>query len=520
MGIINENDLPQPGDELPQVESSESTTENTQSDDKEASPIVEPVKVHKGEVVGKSPLHVMPDGQLSAEEPHIILPGTDSATYKARVIDRINAMPEKEIEKLFSTDWGVDLVMGEELSLKNNDFDSALDREGSIWDHGIKHENHRIGIGRYAPKSAGGQEISGLMAVARLSASQNIGRPVTVPLPHTGIWVTLRPAQNIDLMNMEARVSSLKAAFGRQTRGRVFSQSDVYLKMTVVDFILDHVEATTAPSGDKIDLKELIKITDIPVLINAMGCANHPSGQYYAQPCTARPGECHYVARGKVNLPDMLYVDNSAFTELQRKHLLSPSRKITKVEELEAYQSEFKTLGFESFIYKDSLKIELQVPTIADYERAGYAWAEELERAYEAIFGRGVNLEQRSEYVNQQAELGALRQYSHWVKRIVFLDPNGEEGDWIQKRDELVRNIERMTDDPDFSKAYYTNVIGFINQVTMAVTAVPNFVCPSCGSIQPTDEGRFKHLIPVDMAQAFFILARLRVLTATSTSNI
>lgn len=525
MATIDENDLPKPAHVEDQVEptaaqESEAADNVAKNESDEQGDIIQPVKPRQGKVSGKSPLHPMADGALSAEEPHIILPGTDSITYKQDVMSTINPLPEKEMERLFTSDWGVSLVLGEELAYRNDDLAEALDRTDSIWDHGQMHDGRKINIGRYSPKSAGGQEISGLMAVARLAASQNIGKPVTAPLWHTGIWVTLRPSQNIDLMNMEAKVSSLKAAFGRQTRGRVFSQSDVYLKMTVVDFVLDHIEATTAPSGDKADLKALIKITDIPLLVWAMASANHPQGHHYAQACTAKPGKCSYVARGKVNIPDLLYVDSSAFTDNQRKAMLSPTQKVSKAESLEAYQLEFNTRGLDSFVYNDTLKIEFQVPSIADYETAGYSWVAELEKAYESLFGRGVALEQRGEYITQQAELAALRQYSHWVKRIVFLDPNGDEGDWIENRDVLVKNIERLTDDPEFSKAYYTHVISFINQVTAAVTAIPNFVCPSCGSRQPTDEGRFQHLVPVDLAQAFFTLARLRVLTAVRSSNI
>lgn len=487
------------------------TESDNEKEEEQVSSNIQPVFVPKGKIVGGQPLR---EDNAGSGEYALMMPSASSATYEGPITDLIYSMGDKAVEGIIQSSWGATSIIGSQLAFARDDYNEALDREDSEWRNGVEHDGKRISIKRPNPKQRKGP-ITGIHALARVASSARTGQPVNVPLWHTGIWVLISPLSYGEQMNLDAMISSMKVSFGRRTRGRLFSLSDIHLKMPLINAILDHVESTSWISTDKSDLKQVIKMADIQTLIWGMACAVYPNGHQYAHACAASPGKCDHVAKGRIYMPELMRVDNAQISDKQRKHMMLDKVTPAQVEE---YQREFMTDGRDQFIV-DEKKFELQVPNLAEYEQAGIRWVNDLEKAYESTFGRDADPQRRAEHVASLAELASARQYSHWVKRLVFL-VDGEDSEWIEDQDTLVKALEQLSEDDVVMDAYYRNVVTFINRSAVALPGIMNYFCPKCKQKQPTDSGAFEHLIPIDMGSAFFSLARLQLEKKMSTSNI
>jgi len=458
----------------------------------------------------------IPKEQPIGDAEHLIVPGGNQETINGPFREILEKSSKEELAALLKTKWPEILEMGADL-FGQKGADLPFNREGSEWTNNFSDEGRRIGLTRPRIEgSSGNMPLTGVKAMAKASAVLGIGSPVTATGIHSGFSLTIKQPLNADLINLEASMALMKSVLGRATAGRVFSSTDVFIKSAAMNFILDFVIGSNlvADYTDKALLKEYIKLPDVNLILTEVAAAIYPKGFLYTQPCLSRPGNCMATFEGLVNINEMLWMDKSYLTSKQRSIISRPGTPVTP-EIYKEYHEAFALKGNRSFV-SNGIRFDLRIPSFAQYENEGIAWVEEIRQRCEMAFQKKMSPEEREEYILSQGQATAMRQYSHWIERIVFLDENGDENGYIEDREDLANQLGVFTNDENIAKDFYDKVEAFISDCTIGVVAVPNFVCPSCVAAgydgkQPVIGGRFDHLIALDPAGVFFTLTSLRL---------
>lgn len=388
-------------------------------------------------------------------------------------------------------------------------FDTSLTREDSMWGQVVEHEGDRICAGRPSFGGADSGPLTGERAIIKTTALMGLGALVQVPLWHTGIWISFKAPSDASLLELERRIAEEKVNLGRQTNGMVFSNSTVFLMSYLLNFAFKHVYDCSLPDLRLEALKAKIKITDIPSIVWGLACTIYPNGYPLAQPCVDNPEKCQHVAHELLALNKLLFVDNKALTTFQRK-LMTKRRNRFSDEELERYQQEHTRGGERICKINDVVSLRLNVPTIQQYENSGFSWIEGIETMMVESFSQNLRGDERNEYMFEQSQVTKLRQYSHWIDR-VLVSSGEDKVETIEDRETIEELMGRMSANQDFATSCLEEISKYIDDSTVALIAIPMYNCPECGASQVPKDSPNPYLIPLDMARIFFTLQRQRL---------
>lgn len=384
----------------------------------------------------------------------------------------------------------------------------TVEREGSQWRQYVDNNGELLTPGRpRIGKEGEGVRLSGERAIFRLTQALGLGTVVQVPLWHSGIWVTLRAPAMSSLLELERRIAEEKIELGRHTAGMIYSNTAIYTNYHLLNFILNHVYDSSLKVTNPKNLKRSILITDFPLLVWGILCAIYPNGYNFSQPCSANPEQCHHVTTERINITKLLWTDNSALSVRQKAHMAKRTEKFQH-EDLVRYQEEH-TYGLPKTVrVHDNLSVKLRVPTLEQYEKAGFKWVDGIERMVQEAFGVELEGEARNDYINMQGRVTALRQYAHWIKEIHLSD-----GAIIDDEDTIDESLDRLSADVEISRRLLEEIGKYIDESTISLIAIPKYNCPACGKEQ--GEGleyeRYPHLIPQEVSQVFFTLLNQRI---------
>lgn len=380
-------------------------------------------------------------------------------------------------------------------------------RKDSQWLQGILVGDKVIGAHRPAikdDKHKKGERLTGKNAMMRARQEMGIGDFVTLPAPHTGIWVTLLVAGEDEMVNFHTRVINTKSVLGRRTAGLVFSNSDVIILRHQWELLSGMIFQTSLGHANKKELVNLIKVQDIPLLIAGYMAARFRSGYTLAQPCQIDPAKCADVALHKVNINRMSIIDNARLTDAQRAHIRRRAGHTT--ESVLAYQEHFSAMNNNIRNITPGIRVVFTTPSIEEKMKAGDAWIDNIEDAVTLSFKDTMSRDERVAYINKQAAISALRNYSHWVSRIDYLDPDGNVDGYIDGSEDIYLQLAELSKDEVFKDAFFKEVNTYINEVTIGIVALPRYTCQACKQKQPAVNGHFPDYTPVNMDRAFFTL--------------
>lgn len=471
----------------------------------------------------------IPDRYQTAEEAAmfdytdaLVAPSVGYKTFLRGVDPRMEKLGddvEKQPEEV--QNWFAAVATGVSMYTREGAFSGALEKKDADWRDHIDNGDRqlRTSAARLGEVS-GDTPLSGVQAIAKATAFTSVGAVLTFPLPHSMIWLTVKAPSDGQLLELERRINNERAIIGRRSLGRVFSQADVITKGMVLDLIFRLVVQSTYPSDDPAELRKAILQTDTELLIANFAASIYPNGYPLVRPCLADPGKCNEIAKGRVSIPKMIRYNNNAFTQEQRRFL---TRRVTRANpvELEGARAQFpqsqkanaaftRTTRVRGEEVSNQVIFTFRTPTIAEYLENGYLWINELETAADEAFGNKITMTQRDEHIDRSAESAALRQYSHWVGSIQYRDAQGQDAGRVEGREAIYETLERFSADETVADFFYKAIQDYIDSVTVAVVAIPSWDCPSCKKEQPTPEGDFKHLIPIEASETFFTVQRRR----------
>lgn len=384
---------------------------------------------------------------------------------------------------------------------------SPFDRDGSHWRQAVEHNGDEIMAAR--PKiGSKGSKLSGESAVLRVRAAAELGTIVNVPLWHTGIWIKLKAPSEATLLELDRRIANEKITLARQTIGVSFTNTSVYFNGHLLDMIFNHVYDSTYPDLNPRSLKAIIDVNDIPQLVWGMACAIWPNGYRLVRPCVYDPTDCNHIDEAHVNVSKLSWVDNRALTTMQRNHMSERDRSTTD-EQVKAYKNEHLQPRHRYIDVSGGMQVRIEVPTISEYETAGYRWIDSIVRATDEVFGRDLRGDERNQYIEQQTAMTNLRRYSHWISEIRF-----EDGDIINDRESIDESLDALTGMPKNRQKIIREVEKFIKDCVICAVGIPRYACPQCKREAPESDSpkNLPELIQLEINEIFFTLLYIRVM--------
>lgn len=382
-------------------------------------------------------------------------------------------------------------------------FESTVKDPNSSWKQFLETESGKLGF--TAPKVAesGAAGYSGQKGVMRVRAIMGLGGIVSIPLWHSGFWITLTTPPESALIELQRRLQEEKIELGRETFGLVFSNEQSYINSWLLDFCFEYIFETSVRVDNNQELRSLIKIQDLNVLFWGLACLVWPRGFDYVRSLTTQAGiEGTQTISAKINLGKLMWVDNASFDAKQRAHMAQRQRGKMTVDQVKEYQSTFiPTLAQGRKVQiREGLEVVIAATDVENYIADGENWIAGIVSTVDSTFTQAVpNEQERNRMITTHARASRLRNNGAWIKAIVI---DGYEN---TDREDIAEILDVLSVDQEVTEKLEKEINSFKDDSTRALIAIPET------SGKETGLPRFPHLIPIDVVNTFFTLLAQRV---------
>lgn len=451
-------------------------------------PIDELLQSVVSDVTRTSNIDILPSTILSNELKQIRLDIIDARLRKDyTMVDELNTIYNNLVNTGDITGVGEEVFVEEgvkfEQGLYNPENDSLL---------GFKALKHNVK----------GDILKGDAAIMKAIDALNIGKPYQVPLPHTGIWVTLMPPSEWDLVTFYNLHDRDKIMLGRNTHGFIFSSLSVKANHDIFNFILKNIKESNVKDLSVSDLGKIININDLPILIWGFAATIYPQGFPYRRRCR----ECGNIESINLSLDKMYHLANEKLTDDQKKLYTRRGRNAVTVEEVKAYQRQSNGVDDNFFKFK-GVEAHLKQPSLKDYFEDGLTWIDEVIDQYDRTIIRGDYTEDEKLMVLQgYVNSSILRSYSHYIGKFVI------DGKEIVGREEIRKIVSIYGSDKSFIGDFISNVFDFRNKSILAGIGIYEYNCKACNAEQTADEGELtvSNVIPISATHLFFLMFTIK----------
>lgn len=413
--------------------------------------------------------------------------------------------------------WLITVQGGQQHMQTGDALGAALLRPSALWRQSVTAEGQQLGAGLpgFGEKKEGGR-LSGPQAMMKMRGLLNMGTVARVPLWGTGIWVNFRAPSEMDLLELQRKISQEKIELGRLTNGLIFSNTSVYMMSYLSNFALSHVYEATYRQVEQHELKRIILQTDYQQLIWGLLCTIYPNGYLYRMPCLHDPTKCKHVIEEKLNVNKICWVDDRILTKEQRKHMVNRVNAFSD-EEIKRYQEAHDYTNKHGIVdLTPRLRMVLKVPTLAEAERSGFDWIDGIVSRTDKAFGGTLSDKERNLYISQQGVVSGLRQYGAWIDKILLLDENGHSENVVDDEASIEDAISVLTGNEEVYAAFFKAIGDFIDNTAVSVIAVPRIHCPMCQQPVAPENEKHPHLVALDTPATFFTLLDQRLMRILS----
>lgn len=388
-------------------------------------------------------------------------------------------------------------------------YQDRFTEEGSSFEQGLLDSEGNVAslAGPVKFKNTSG-EMKGEIALLKVSKLLGIGEVVNVGLPHSGIWVTVKPPTDKDIIDFYNTVFREKVMLGRSTSGLTFGNFSVYLNTKLFQFILKHVHSVNYSDIPKTDLEKYISSYDHPILAWGFACAMYPNGFPFERACIPVTDEkCTHITKELLHLDKLIWLDNSALSPAQ-KVILSETRpnKLT-MDSYNKYKAEHVRVVSDLITVQEGIRIKLKIPTFEEYSDDGLSWINGITNAVETVLLSTEDDEEgKLALINQYVKTSVLRQFNHFVDYIEIEDSV------VTDRKTINNLLESFSGVDDLRVSITDSIIKFKSKTTIAIIGVQEYTCPVCkGSQKASDLPRFVNVIPLDSMNLFFLMLTSKI---------
>lgn len=350
-------------------------------------------------------------------------------------------------------------------------------------------------------------EIKGEFALLKVAKFLGLGDIVRIPLPHSGMWITVKPPTEKDLIDFYNNLYKEKVILGRSTSGLTLSNFSVYINNALIDFIMDHVHSISYSDIKISDLKKYISIHDLPILVWGFAASLYPNGFDYKRACVTDAEKCSHIVSGKINVGKLLWIDNAALTDAQKLILSEFRPNRLTMDSYTKYKTEHTRAVAGSFTTESGLRFTLSIPSIDEYVTSGLAWVNAINNQVENVALEDKDPKYKQTLLEQYIKTTLLKQYCHFVKEIEVDDNT------VTDRETIDSVLEMLSSDDVTRTAVLTEINKYISKTTVAVIGIPEYECPACKANQnpaPVND-RLVNVIALDSMNLFFSLITLRI---------
>lgn len=393
--------------------------------------------------------------------------------------------------------------------------------EGSEWRQGLLFNEDKL-ISNVTPKFTlppKGSDINDNRFSEMMARKVGMGSKIRVPLWNSGVWVTLQTPTTGQFIDFEKMISEDKVTVGRSTKGFLFSTDTSFHESRVADFCLSMVTDTNYQGGIE-KLKDVILLPDLHLLAWNILCVRFPDGHPYEQVCSADMDNCAHVVSEVVDLSKCIWVDNSKFTESQRKHMAKLKGTITDAD-IEKYRSEFKVPSSERKILSNGIFIDYSIPNLNVLTEQALGWISSLEAGITNTFGQQISSSQKISLLENKYRACAIGLYNHWFSRLGEVNEDGEVLYSTADKDVIGETLVKLSGEEDIAREIIEGALKYISDVTTFIVGIPNYACPNCGKWHNTNTPS-QYIVKLDILNLFFILYRnviKRALAVYDTQN-
>ena len=358
----------------------------------------------------------------------------------------------------------------------------------------------QLGIVNPKFKTKQNTTYTGEAALMRVRSSLGMGTAISIPLWHSGFWITIKTPRDGAILDLYRRLSSDKVKLGRASYGLLLSNTTVYTTKTITDFIFENIYSTSLAIKDVSELRSHIKIQDIPVLIWGLACAIWHKGFHYNRACISDPNVCTHVISELIDLKKIHWTNKKVLSEKQIAHMTKREQGTMSLQDIENYQFDFPNQGNKLITLNEDIKLMIRTPSLEDHIKSGDEWISSIEERFpEALI---LKQDERDDFLFNQAKASSIRQYSHFIKEVILKEDKYTEQDFINDV------LDDISGDDYQRDLIIRECTKYIDETTMSLIAIPTYKCPNCGEEQSPnkDINMFSSLIPLDAMNVFFIL--------------
>ena len=376
----------------------------------------------------------------------------------------------------------------------------AAKREGANWRQRIEADAKTLTIAQ--PRFGDSDEgplLTGERAVLRVNALMNKGAIISVPLWHSGFWITLKVPGEVELLDAYQQIMENEITLGRVTNGLAFANHSVIDAGVIVDLAMRNLYETSVKGVETVaQLRSMIKVPDLHMLAWGLACVIHPKGFQFERSLLDPAGKVVNVVRENLNVGASLWVDRGSLNDWQISHMAKRGASSMSVDQVKLYGDHFVRGAAKSVMLNEKLGITQRVPSIDEYLLAGQLWVDEMTAAVNAAFTQETDAKKRNKLILDRARATSMRQYIHWVESfdVESLGKKAIEPNTIKMF------CDNLSSDDETRAAYYKVMKEYINDSTVAIIAVPQVHPDEAVQTLP----RFENIIPLDPVSVFFTL--------------
>ena len=375
----------------------------------------------------------------------------------------------------------------------------------------IEYNNKKYGI-VYPTLKKVKNEASFLM---ELQEGVGLGKMTKIILWNSGIWITIKPPQNEDLINLYTRLTKEIELVAEETTMLGFSNiSSVFYKV-VWEYVLDHLVDSSLNVKPK-QLAKYISILDMDTILlgvlsqlfyngfpTTLLCKNN-----YELDANNHP-KCNFSYDITLDLPKLLWVDTGKLDTDMITIIAKRGPKTQTIEDVKKYQSKLQPTDNKVLINLNNgkvLELELEIPTIDKAFDISEVFMIEIKK----IIDKNMTAvgDKETDEIKNNLKAMAIRTlflgiYSHFVKSMKL------EEFYTDKKSVILEALKTLSSNPDDVNEIINKITNFITNNSISTIAIPDFICPVCGASQ-ADDFVFENLVPVNMVNYFFTLSKLR----------
>jgi hypothetical protein len=347
-------------------------------------------------------------------------------------------------------------------------------------------------------------------ALMKISQKAGIGSNIHIPLHHSGFWITYAPLTDEEIINLELEIINELARVGKETTSLVFSNYSVIFADVLLNQFSDKIVESTLKLDDDEDIFDYININDIYTIALYMARSMYPNGFQAVIPCSNvtkltddKVSKCSYKANVKVDLGELLWVDESKLTLEHRKQMSIKTPRSLTTDDVFKYQETLPTAGEVTLKFDDEdgddITIILGPVSVSRYLDSGHDFIDDLRDKAIELIKKNKQLQDPDKAERVILKGIYLNVYNHFIKGLpvddaVISDP-------AEVRDALTM----LTSNHTLAKKIMDAIKEYINNSLISIVGIPNFSCPSCKQDQTT-----KEIVPLAVYEYLFILLHSR----------